>query len=151
MTVAALIGLVWAALWPQPGLADRHERIAAPGGVALGGFDPVAYFASGAALAGDPGIALRWRGVRWHFSSPAHRTAFEANPKAYLPEFGGHCPVSVADGDPRPADPRLWAIIEGRLYVAAEPDALDRLSQTAHLREQAQARWSGWSRLTASD
>ena len=152
LTVAALIGLVWAALWAQPTLADRSARIAATGGVALGGYDPVAYFTAGTALAGDPTIALRWRGLRWHFSSPAHRTAFEANPKAYLPQFGGHCPVSLADGQPRPADPHQWAIVEGRLYIAAEAAALNRfLAQNEALRRRAQAQWSGMSRLAVGD
>ncbi len=152
LTLAALIGLIWTALWPQPALADRHTRIAATGGVALGGYDPVAYFAAGTAQPGDPSIALRWRGLRWHFASPAHRTAFEANPKAYLPQFGGHCPVSLAEGQPRPADPRQWAIVEGRLYIAAEPVALRRfLAQKDALRRRAQTEWSGMSRLAVGD
>ena len=152
LMVAALIGLLWGALWPQAAVADRHGRIAAPGGVALGGYDPVAYFEAGRAQPGDPTIALRWRGVRWHFASAAHRSAFEANPKAYLPQFGGHCPVSVARGTPRPADPRQWTIVEGRLYVAAEAAALARFkTQTEWLRQQATAEWAGPSRLAGGD
>ncbi|MGY6411555.1 MAG: YHS domain-containing (seleno)protein [Alkalilacustris sp.] len=150
--LAALFGLIWAVLGSQPVMAGGHDRIAAQGGVALHGFDPVAYFTVGAALPGDPDIALRWRGLRWHFASPAHRTAFEANPKAYLPEFGGHCPVSVAHGAPRPADPRHWAIIEGRLYIAAEPGALNRfLAQADGLRQQARVHWGNGAQLAGSD
>ena len=152
VAVLALVGLLPALLWPQPALADRHGRIVAPGGVALDGFDPVAYFQDGAARPGDPAIALRWRGVRWHFTTPTHRSAFEANPKAYLPAFGGHCPVSVAGGDPRPADPRHWAIVEGRLYIAAEPAALARFKAHAdRLRQAAKAQWTGPPRLAVGD
>lgn len=104
--------------WAVPALGDTHRRLVAPQGVAVGGFDPVAYFAEGRAQPGAPDIALRWRGVRWHFATPAHRAAFEANPKAYLPQFGGFCALSVAQGRPVPADPEHWAVIDGRLYMA---------------------------------
>ncbi len=123
LLLAAAIGLVW----PLAAAADRHGRLAVASGVAVGGYDPVAYFRDGVARPGDPGIALRWRGVRWHFATPAHRAAFEANPKAFAPAFGGHCAVSLADGQPRHGDPRHWAIVDGRLMLTAEATGLARL------------------------
>lgn len=100
--------------------AEQSARLTGSSGIALGGFDPVAYFTDGQAVAGEAGIALRWRGVRWHFATPAHRAAFEANPQAYLPQFGGFCAVSVAQGRPVPGDPRHWAIVDGRLYFTSD-------------------------------
>lgn len=108
--------------------AEQRLRLVAPEGVAVGGFDPVAYFSDGRAVPGEHGIALRWRGVRWHFASPDHRAAFEADPKAFLPQFGGHCAVSVVTGHPVPGDPEHWIIVEGRLYLTAGAPQLAQFS-----------------------
>lgn len=125
-----------------PALADTHRRLASPQGVAVGGFDPVTYFTDGRAEPGAPDIALRWRGVRWHFATPAHRAAFEANPKAYLPEFGGFCALSVAQGRPVPASPEHFVLIEGRLYMAEGAAALaEFMAAQAELLRAARANW----------
>ena len=118
--VTATLGLVGA----SQALAGGHGRVATQSGMAMQGFDPVAFVHEGTAREGDPDIVLRWRGAYWHFASVAYRAAFEANPKAYAPAFGGHCPVSVADGTPRPGDPRHWAIVEQRLVLASSAEAL---------------------------
>lgn len=135
----ALLALMLAGL---PAMADGHRRLAAPQGVAVGGYDPVAYFTDGRAEPGAPEIALRWRGVRWHFASPAHRSAFEANPKAYLPQFGGFCALSVALGSPVPASPEHFVLIDGRLYLAEGAAALTRLLDAPQdMLQAARANW----------
>lgn len=109
-------------------LADpARARVAAPEGVAVGGYDPVAYFVDGSAVPGRPDIALRWRGVRWHFATAAHRSAFEADPMSFAPQFGGYCAISIGTGQPVAADPRHWAIVDGRLYLAQNAAHLSRI------------------------
>ena len=148
LLLAGVLGL----LWVLPAAADRHGRLAALNGVAVGGYDPVAYFHEGAARPGNPEIALRWRGVRWHFATPAHRAAFEANPKAYAPAFGGHCAVSVADGLPRRGDPLHWLILDGRLVLTAEPSGLARLRATPDaVLQSARRHWSAPQTLAGVD
>ena len=138
LLLAGVLGL----LWVLPAAADRHGRLAALNGVAVGGYDPVAYFTDGRAEPGAPEIALRWRGVRWHFASPAHRSAFEANPKAYLPQFGGFCALSVALGSPVPASPEHFVLIDGRLYLAEGAAALTRLLDAPQdMLQAARANW----------
>ncbi len=136
---------VLAALWSASASADPQARLVALDGVAVAGFDPVAFFVDGRALSGQPEIALRWRGVRWHFASPGHRAAFEADPHAYAPQFGGYCALSVARGRPVPADPRYWAIMDGRLYLAEGPGPLALLlaspAETVHAAQQNWPRW----------
>ena len=123
--------------------AEQRARLAGSAGVALGGFDPVAYFTDGQAVAGEAGIALRWRGVRWHFATPAHRAAFEANPQAYLPQFDGLCAVSVAQGRPEPGNPEHWAIVDGRLYFAADAAHLEQvLGNPGSLLQSARHSWT---------
>jgi len=86
-------------------------------GVALKGYDPVAYFAEGAPAVGDPAISYQWRGATWLFSTPAHREAFVADPAHYAPQYGGYCAFAVSRGTTADADPGQWAIVEDKLYV----------------------------------
>lgn len=59
-------------------------------GVAIDGYDPVAYFTQGAAVPGDAEYAYRWDDAIWHFSSADHRDHFIADPESYAPAFGGY-------------------------------------------------------------
>ncbi len=86
-------------------------------GVALKGYDPVAYFAEGAPAAGDPAISYRWQGATWYFATTAHREVFVANPARYAPQYGGYCAFALSRGRTADADPGQWAIVHGKLYV----------------------------------
>jgi hypothetical protein len=86
-------------------------------GVALRGYDPVAYFAEGAPAVGDPAISYQWQGANWLFSTAKHREAFVADPARYSPQYGGYCAFAVSRGTTADADPDQWAIVEGKLYV----------------------------------
>jgi len=142
--VAVVAALLVALVLATAGAADPGPRINAVAGVAVGGYDPVAYFAEGRAVAGDAKIALRWRGVRWHFSTPAHRAAFEADPRAYLPQFGGFCALAMSEGRAVPANPENWVILEGRLYLTETPVGKSRLdANPSMLVARARSNWSG--------
>jgi hypothetical protein len=119
----AVMVALWAAVpivaaYGQAALADPMVRVASNGGTALDGYDPVAYFTEGRAVRGAEGIALRWRGVRWHFANESNRAAFEANPRAYAPQFAGYCTVALSEGRMVQANPEAWVIHEGRLFLA---------------------------------
>lgn len=86
-------------------------------GLALGGHDPVAYFTEGQPTMGDPAISLDWNGATWHFASAEHRDRFAADPEAWAPRFGGYCAWAASQGYIAPGDPRVWRIVEGRLYL----------------------------------
>jgi YHS domain-containing protein len=98
-------------------VVDRHT------GIALGGFDPVAYFVEADAVRGKADFEHTYAGVVWRFRNEGNRAAFAADPKVYMPRFGGHDPVAVARGVGVPGDPRLWLIVEGRLYLFYTPEA----------------------------
>jgi YHS domain-containing protein len=95
---------------PVDGLNVQH-------GVALKGYDPVAYFAEAEPAAGNPAISYQWQGATWLFSTPEHRTAFMADPAQYAPQFGGYCAFAVSRGTTADGDPHQWAIVGGKLYV----------------------------------
>lgn len=113
-----------AVLSAAPALAKKRFRFFAPAGIALGGADPVAYFEAGRAMPGRSDLALKWGGAIWCFAAEANRTAFEMNPHAYLPQYGGHCALSMAHGELRGSVPEAWTIEGGKLYLAASADYL---------------------------
>ena len=86
-------------------------------GVALRGYDAVAYFTEHRAVMGDPAISFQWHGATWQFSSVEHRTQFAADPARYAPQFGGYCAFAVAQGTTADGDPHQWAIVKDKLYV----------------------------------
>jgi len=86
-------------------------------GYAIRGYDAVAYFDEGTPREGNAAYTHEWMGATWLFASPEHRDAFAANPEAYAPQFGGYCAYAVAKGHPAQADPRVWAIVDGKLYL----------------------------------
>jgi len=84
---------------------------------ALGGFDPVGYANSGRAVPGRSDIATMWRGKLWHFASEENRARFESDPRSFMPDFDGICPVSLSQGRPQRGDPRYFAVVKGHLYL----------------------------------
>jgi hypothetical protein len=86
-------------------------------GLAISGFDPVAYFTEGAATLGKGDFEYRYAGAVWRFRNQGNRAAFMADPQVYLPRFGGYDPVSLARGVAVPGHPKLWFVSAGRLYL----------------------------------
>src|SRR5579884_2882030 len=89
-------------------------------GLAIGGFDPVAYFAEHAPRLGRPDFEVDRYGVVWRFENPGNRAAFAAHPDVYRPQFGGYDPVAVGRGALVPGHPlvsaiaaRKWPQVEG--------------------------------------
>jgi YHS domain-containing protein len=85
--------------------------------LALDGYDPVAYFKSGKATKGSASHASSWNSASWHFASADNKAAFDANPQAYAPQFGGYCAWAVSEGYTAKGDPSIWRIVGGKLYV----------------------------------
>jgi predicted RND superfamily exporter protein len=88
-------------------------------GVALHGYDPVAYFTEGRPRPGDPRFEARLDGARYRFASEEHRRLFEADPQRYTPEYGGYCAYAVSVNRTADIDPRFWSIADGRLFLNA--------------------------------
>ncbi|MBL8805433.1 MAG: YHS domain protein [Rhodospirillales bacterium] len=89
----------------------------ARGGLAIGGYDPVAYFSESRARRGSTAHYADWDGARWLFVSRANRDTFLAEPARYAPRFGGYCAYGMAHGYKAPIDPDAWTIVEGVLYL----------------------------------
>ena len=85
--------------------------------LAVGGYDPVAYFAAGMAEKGSSELTYEWMGATWQFASVQNRELFHANPDKYAPEYGGYCAYAVANGATASGDPEVWKVVDGKLYL----------------------------------
>ncbi len=87
--------------------------------VALGGYDPVSYFAEGGGepRPGDPSLTAEHEGRRYRFASAANRERFVADPARYEPAYGGWCAYAVAHGYKFEVDPESYMIEDGRLLL----------------------------------
>jgi YHS domain-containing protein len=85
--------------------------------LAIGGYDPVAYFVQGEAREGKANIVSRYKGVNYRFASLGNRDRFAADPERYVPAYGGWCATAMAEGDKVGIDPETFKITDGRLFL----------------------------------
>lgn len=90
--------------------------------VAVSGHDAVAYFTDHRPVKGDARFTYAYQGAKWQFASAANRDAFAADPARYAPQYGGYCAWAVAQGSTASADPALWKIVDGKLYLNYDAD-----------------------------
>jgi len=86
-------------------------------GVALRGYDPVAYFASAEPQKGQAQYSYEYKGSKFYFASDANRRAFMAMPEKYAPQFGGYCAFGTAQGYKVSTQPDAFAIVKDKLYL----------------------------------
>ncbi len=139
----ALIGLMTCllvgggtGLAARPAQAATTERIVTNrfSGVAIEGFDPVAYFVDGAAVQGTAEFEASLWGAVWRFRNEGNRASFQAHPEVYGPQYGGYDPADIARGVAIAGNPRFFLISAQRLYLfsreanrdafAANPDKI---------------------------
>ena len=121
------LAIVAILMLPASAPGQTTERVMADWrtGVALSGFDPVAYFTDAAPKIGRPEYEYSFAGVTWRFRNEGNRAAFKGHPDIYMPRFGGHDPVAVGRGVARPGHPEVWLIAGQRLYLFYTPEARD--------------------------
>jgi YHS domain-containing protein len=110
-------------------------------GVALKGHDPVSYFTDGRPVKGSTGINYDFDERRYLFASQKNRERFAASPDRYTPQFAGLCTTGLAHGMKAEADPAVWKIIDGKLYVFSSTQAREKAEQDPGLLAKAQQNW----------
>jgi YHS domain-containing protein len=111
-------------------------------GLALNGFDPVAYFTDAAPIPGRAELEYRFRGVIWRFANEGNLAAFARNADQYVPRFGGYDPIAVARGVALAGNPAFWLIVRDRLYLFYSAEALTRFKADAEgAVAAAEAKW----------
>jgi YHS domain-containing protein len=130
----ALVGLCLSLAALSPSLAQAQGK--AP---AIDGYDPVAYFTEKKPVQGKAEISHVFDEKRYLFSSTKHRDLFAASPERYEPQFNGLCAGGVSKGNKVKADPTIWRVIDGKLYVYSTQMANEETY--AKLATAAQSRW----------
>jgi len=141
---AAVFGCLLALIAAIPASAATTERIVADrhSGLAISGFDPVAYFTDAVPRMGVAEYELASAGVTWRFRNEGNMAAFEADPEIYSPQFGGYDPVGVARGVAAAGHPQLWVIHGKRLYLFQSAETRERFSTDPDaVRALADERW----------
>ncbi len=113
-------------------------------GLALGGYDAVAYHEDQRAVPGADDLLVRHEGATYRFSTAAHRDAFQADPARYLPAYGGYCAYGVSRGYKVKVDPEAFTVVEGRLYLNYDKGVQARwLKDIPGYLAKADANWPG--------
>ncbi len=98
------------------GLRKKHFNTG--NGIAIKGYDPVAYFTQNTAVKGSKEFSISHQGIIYHFSSASNKELFRANPFKYEPEYGGWCAYAMGEsGEKVSVDPETFKIVNGKLYL----------------------------------
>ena len=121
--------------------ADEHF---VKGGVAIEGYDTVAFHTAGKPTPGSSQFTAQYQGVTWQFASAANRDAFMASPAKYAPAYGGWCSAGASKGKKvmtKPAE--YWAVVDGQLYLNSSDAAHNKLflGDTAGTIRKGESNW----------
>jgi len=86
-------------------------------GVAINGYDPVAFFSDSKSEMGKKEFLYKWNGAEWYFTSKNHMEMFKENPDKYAPQYGGFCAFGFSKNKLMSSDPNAWQIVDGKLYL----------------------------------
>jgi len=86
-------------------------------GVAIDGYDPVAYFTQNKAVKGDEALVCDYNGTTWRFSNKEHRDLFLSDPEKYAPQFGGFCAQSITHNQIVISNPEAFVVKDDKLYL----------------------------------
>jgi hypothetical protein len=145
VTVAAIGGY-------RPVGAATTERIVTDAltGLAISGFDPVAYFTDRTPRQGEGVYEYSYGGVVWRFANDGNRTVFARDPQIYMPRFGGYDPIALARGVAIPGHPLIWLISGKRLYLFSKPETRQRFAADfEHAAALAERHWREVERTLA--
>lgn len=86
-------------------------------GVAIQGYDPVAYFTEKKPVKGKPEVYATYKGALYYFATKENKNMFLKEPSKYEPEFGGYCAYGVSKGKLVEIDPAAFQIVNDRLLL----------------------------------
>jgi hypothetical protein len=140
--VGGLLGIL--AVLPPASQAAATDRIVVDRhtGLAIDGYDPVAFYTDGQPLPGSPDLEFRYGGAVWRFRNIGNREAFAARPDVYMPQFGGYDPLGVARGVAVAGNSGVWLITGGRLFLFYDRDRLATFTADAdRITSAAERKW----------
>lgn len=129
-------------LWAQD--AGKHYNL--ENGLAIQGYDPVAYFTQKKAVKGNKTFSTTLKGATYRFANAENKMKFDKNPAAFEPQYGGWCAYAMgATGEKVEIDPDKFKILEGKLYLFYHSWVNNTLAKwngnEATLKKQADLNW----------
>jgi YHS domain-containing protein len=122
-------------------------------GVALNSYDPLSYFAAiPDPIPGVKDLSFDYKGSKFYFVTNSHLHTFAGDPEHYAPQFGGFDALGVSQGRKVGAHPRVFAVVDGRLYMFSDVESRknwkkDVQGNVARASEQ----WTEVSKLVAQN
>ncbi len=98
-------------------------------GVAVQGYDPVAFFTDGKPVKGNPQFTGNLKGATYYFASAEHKAAFDKEPAKYEPQFGGYCAYGVTKGKTVPIEVDAFQVVNGRLLLQYDKGIRDKFNK----------------------
>jgi YHS domain-containing protein len=116
---AAMMSIINLSVFAQDATATRKKHYnLSDNGLAIKGYDPVAYFTKNKAVKGSKTHAVYHQGLLYYFSSAENKEAFKRSPSKYEPEYGGWCAYAMGkNGEKVNIDPETFKILDGKLYL----------------------------------
>lgn len=114
--IIMVVGLVVASTVAAQ-VMDGTEFNVDASGLAIEGYDPVAYFTLGEATPGSPELNAEFKGISFHFASAEHRDMFLETPERFIPAYGAWCAWAVSRDSLAAIDPLQFVIYEDRLFL----------------------------------
>ena len=124
--MAVAIAILCAGLPTELVAASPEIYTNAGNGIAINGYDPVAYFTQRKPVKGVATHSHSWKGATWHFSSAKNKALFAASPEKYAPQYGGYCAYAVSFGATAKTEPEAWSIVGNKLYLNYSLDVRKR-------------------------
>jgi YHS domain-containing protein len=100
-------------------------------GVAIQGYDPVAFFTDNKPVKGDPKYLSKRDGAIYFFASKEHKDMFLKAPAKYEPVFGGYCAYGVSRDKLVEIDVNAFQIVDGQLLLQYSPSVKDKFNADA--------------------
>jgi YHS domain-containing protein len=120
--------------------------------VAIGGFDPVAYFTDGRPIKGSSSFSVQFDEADYFFASAEHQRMFVADPDHYAPRYSGYCAIGVSLDHKAEVDPESWAISNGRLYLFHYKRNMQEFpSDSSNIIAKADANWASVKKAAVFD
>lgn len=113
-------------------------------GLAVQGYDVVAYFTDSQPVKGSPQFSSTYGGGTYHFATAEHKAAFDKEPSKYAPQFGGFCAYAVAKNSTAKIEPDAFQIVNGRLLLQYDKSIRAKFSKdTPGNLAKADTNWPG--------
>ncbi|MBC7650440.1 MAG: YHS domain protein [Deinococcales bacterium] len=108
----------------------RVQQFNLEDGLAIKGYDPVAYFTKNKAVEGKRKWKYKYEGVTYYFTDSTNRAIFTKSPKNYEPQYGGWCAYSISNlNEKEESDPETFKILNGKLYFFYHTVAINTLKK----------------------